>query len=154
MSNSSLLGVKMSVITQMDRKAAREIREILTNELPDLLAPYGLKFELGGARYDDDSVKFTGFRLMVEGALSPTAKALQQELEDRANFNWSDDVGEIRYPELDADKIADYRGDKYTLIGYKPRNRKYPFIMKNLSNGKNYKFDVITAERMFAKEGA
>ena len=54
--------------------------------------------------------------------------------------------------ELDADKIADYRGDKYTLVGYKPRNRKYPFIMKNLSNGKNYKFDVITAERMFAKE--
>ena len=140
----------MSVITQMDRNAAREIREILTNELPDLLAPYGLKFELGGARYDDDSVKFTGFRLMVEGALSPTAKALQEELESRATGSkWGTAV-----IELDADKIADYGGDKYTLIGYKPRNRKYPFIMKNLSNGKNYKFDVITAERMFAKEGA
>ena len=61
MSNSSLLGVKMSVITQMDRNAAREIREILTNELPDLLAPYCVKFELGGARYDDDSVVFGGW---------------------------------------------------------------------------------------------
>ena len=113
----------MSVITQMDRNAAREIREILTNELPDLLAPYGLKFELGGARYDDDSVKFTGFRLMIEGALSPTVKALQEELESRATDEWG--MGAI---ELDADKIADYRGDKYTLVGYKPRNRKYPFI--------------------------
>jgi len=149
MSNSSLLGVKMSVITQMDRNAAREIREILTNELPDLLAPYGLKFELGGARYDDDSVKFTGFRLMIEGALSPTVKALQEELESRATDEWG--MGAI---ELDADKIADYRGDKYTLVGYKPRNRKYPFIMKNLSNGKNYKFDVRATEQMFAKEGA
>ena len=139
----------MSVITQMDRNAAREIREILTNELPDLLAPYGLKFELGGARYDDDSVKFTGFRLMIEGALSPTVKALQEELESRATDEWG--MGAI---ELDADKIADYRGDKYTLAGYKPRNRKYPFIMKNLSNGKNYKFDVRATEQMFAKEGA
>lgn len=139
----------MSVITQMDRNAAREIREILTNELPDLLAPYGLKFELGGARYDDDSVKFTGFRLMIEGALSPTVKALQEELESRATDEWG--MGAI---ELDADKIADYRGDKYTLVGYKPRNRKYPFIMKNLSNGKNYKFDVRATEQMFAKEGA
>ena len=140
----------MSVITQMDRNAAREIREILTNELPDLLAPYGLKFELGGARYDDDSVKFTGFRLMIEGALSPTVKALQEELESRATGSkWGTAV-----IELDADKIADYRGDKYTLVGYKPRNRKYPFIMKNLSNGKNYKFDVRATEQMFAKEGA
>ena len=139
----------MSVITQMDRNAAREIREILTNELPDLLAPYGLKFELGGARYDDDSVKFTGFRLMIEGALSPTVKALQEELESRATDEWG--MGAI---ELDADKIADYRGDKYTLVGYKPRNRKYPFIMKNLSNGKNYKFDVRATEQMFAKKGA
>jgi hypothetical protein len=133
----------------MDRNAAREIREILTNELPDLLAPYGLKFELGGARYDDDSVKFTGFRLSIEGALSPTVKALQEELESRATDEWG--MGAI---ELDADKIADYRGDKYTLAGYKPRNRKYPFIMKNLSNGKNYKFDVRATEQMFAKEGA
>ena len=86
----------MSVITQMDRNAAREIREILTNELPDLLAPYGLKFELGGARYDDDSVKFTGFRLMIEGALSPTVKALQEELESRATDEWG--MGAIEFP--------------------------------------------------------
>ena len=140
----------MSAFTQIDKSAAKKIREILNNELPDLLAPYGLKFELGNGRYDDDSVKFTGFRLSVEGALSPTAKALQEEMEDRVNLN-SNGVIAV---ELDVDKIVDYKGDKYTLIGYKPRSRKYPFILKNLSNDTDYKFPVDLVEQLFAKEVA
>lgn len=140
----------MSAFTQIDKSAAKKIREILNNELPDLLAPYGLKFELGNGRYDDDSVKFTGFRLSVEGALSPTAKALQEEMEDRVNLN----ANGVIAVELDADKIVDYRGKKYTLIGYKPRSRKYPFILKNLSNDTDYKFPVDLVEQLFAKEVA
>jgi hypothetical protein len=140
----------MSAFTQIDKSAAKKIREILNNELPDLLAPYGLKFELGNGRYDDESVKFTGFRLSIEGALSPAAKALQEEMEDRVNLN-SNGVIAV---ELDADKIVDYRGKKYTLTGYKPRSRKYPFILKNLSNGNDYKFPVDLVEQLFAKEVA
>lgn len=140
----------MSAFTQIDKSAAKKIREILNNELPDLLAPYGLKFELGNGRYDDESVKFTGFRLSIEGALSPAAKALQEELESRATGSkWGTAV-----IQLDADKIVDYKGKKYTLIGYKPRSRKYPFILKNLSNGNDYKFPVDLVEQLFAKEVA
>ena len=49
---------------------------------------YGLSFELGNARFDDDGVKFTGFKLSVKGALSESEKALRDELQTRDSMEW------------------------------------------------------------------
>jgi len=42
-----------------------------------------MTFELGNATFDSDSIKFNGFRLSINGALSQQEKALQRELDFR-----------------------------------------------------------------------
>ena len=132
----------MSPITKMDIRAIKRIRDILAEELPGILEPHGLTFSVRNAKYDDDSVTFTGFTISLEGALSDMEKHLTKELEDRAKYDW--------LVELDATKVATSRGKNYSLVGFKPRNRKYPFICKNAANGKNYKFTTEAVETMFA----
>jgi len=132
----------MEPIATMDRANAQRIRDILDKALPEVLAPYGLSFQLGNARYDDDSVKFTGFNIAVAGGLTQMEKDLAGRVEMSAEYG----------VELDADKVATYRGEEYALVGFKPRNRKYPYIWKKLSNGSNWKFDVETTERFFGKD--
>jgi hypothetical protein len=53
---------------------------------------------------------------------------------------------------LDKDKVAEYNGSRYKLIGYKRENKKYPFIVKNLDNNKPYKFPRDLIDRLFGKE--
>jgi len=137
----------MTAFTTMDVPAIKRIREILTEELPGILEPYGLTFAMKNAKYDEDSVTFTGFTISLEGASSEIEKYLALELEHRAENDWA---GGRRLVALDATKVATSRGTKYSLVGFKPRNRKYPFICKNEANGKNYKFTTEAVETMFA----
>jgi len=133
----------MDAITSMDRATAGLVREILERELPAILEPHGLSFKLGNARYDDDSIKFNGFVLTVAGGMSEMEKGLEGELEHRALHPFK--------VTLDADKVVNFRGEPHTLVGYKSRNRKYPFIVRNLTTEKNYKFTVNSVERDFAE---
>ena len=134
----------MDLITTMDRATAISVRDILERELPAILEPHGLSFKLGNAKYDDDSVKFNGFVLSVAGGRSEMEKGLNRELEYRAEHPLM--------VTLDADKVVNFRGDPHKLVGYKSRNRKYPFIVRNLTNEKNYKFTASSVERDFAAD--
>tara|TARA_R110002020_G_scaffold30453_6_gene95984 strand:+ start:2574 stop:2972 length:399 start_codon:yes stop_codon:yes gene_type:complete len=129
------------MITEMNPTEIKKLRATLENELTPILAGLGLTFELGNARYDNDSVKFTGFRIALENAQDPTAKALEEENDFRQQ------MGDVVF---DLTKIGETSQGKYSLVGYKPRNRKYPFICLNLDNGGHYKFSESQAERMFA----
>ena len=61
-------------IEAMNKENARLVRAILENDLAPILSEYGLKLELGNAGYDSDSVKFNGFRISLETALSKEGK--------------------------------------------------------------------------------
>ena len=102
-------------ITEMNRTNAKLVREILNEKLPSILKEYGLSFELGNARFDDDGVKFTGFKLSVKGALSESEKALRDELQTRDSMEWK---------MLDQNKIAKLDGMDIALVGFKPRATK------------------------------
>ena len=127
---------------EMDLSEAKRIRAILEKELPEILNKHGLTCNLGNSKYDASSLTFTKMRISFEGAASETETALVNELKDRAAFDWM--------TELDATKIATSRNIMYSLVGFKPRNRKYPFICKNLVDGKSYKFTEEAVESMFA----
>lgn len=124
----------------MNRKNAKKIRVFLKKELPSILDKYGMTFELGNATFDSDSIKFNGFRLSINGALSQQEKALKSELDFRKDYG----VGE-----LDQTKIARLDGMKVSLIGFKPRARKHPFIVQDLDTSKEYVIAEDTAERIF-----
>ena len=131
----------MTTITTIDKKALNTLRTVLGKELTPILAEYGLKFKLGNARYQEDSVKFTGFRISLENAQDPSAKALTEDNEFRATHDFTT---------FDLDKVGvSPNGLEYKLVGYKPRNRKYPYICLSLEDNKRYKFTEDGAERMF-----
>ena len=82
-------------INVMNKANAQLVRKILNENLPLILEEHGLSFELGNAAYDDDGVKFTGFRLSVKGALSETEKALKNELKFRDSYGLKLDQSKI-----------------------------------------------------------
>jgi len=130
-------------ITEMNRTNAKLVREILNEKLPSILQEYGLSFELGNARFDDDGVKFTGFKLSVKGALSESEKALKYELESRDSMEWK---------MLDQNKIAKLDGMDIALVGFKPRATKKPFIIRDLNTNKEYVIGESLAERLFKSD--
>ena len=131
-------------ITEMNSANVDVVRQILEEKLPSVLQEHGLKFTLGNAVYDDDGVKFTGFKVLVKGALSETERALERELAYRRN--------DSNMIELDSTKIIKQNGEPFVLCGYKPRATKYPFVALNPSNGKKFRITIRQAEKLFEKE--
>jgi hypothetical protein len=129
-------------ITEMNRTNAKLVREILNDKLPSILNEHGLSFELGNARFDEDSVRFVGFRLSVKDALSETEKALKEELNFRNSYG----------VELDQNKIAKLDGMDISLVGFKPRARKKPFVIQDLNSDNQYVIGEELAEKLFKKD--
>ena len=129
-------------ITEMNRTNAQLVRKILDQKLPSILEKHGLSFCLGNARYDEDGVKFTGFKISVKGALSETEKALKEELSFRKDYG----------VQLDQNKIAKLDGMDISLVGFKPRARKNPFVIQDLNSNNQYVIGTSLAERLFKKE--
>jgi len=132
-------------ITEMNRSNAKNIRTFLEKELPPILDKCGMTFKLGNATFDSDSIKFNGFRLSINGALSQQEKALQRELDSRKMYDF--------LVELDQTKIAKLDGMKVSLVGFKPRARKNPFIIQDLDTSKEYVIAEKTAESIFSVGG-
>ena len=116
-------------ITAMDRDGAKIVREILRSQLTPVLEKHGLTLTTGNATFDGDSITFTKLRIAVKGALSETEKALA--------------VYAHRYG-LDTTRIADVEDMQVSLVGYKVRARKRPFIIQDLQTSRQY---VITFKR-------
>ena len=128
-------------VTRMDKTTVRQIRQILEDNLPSIMEENNLKFELGNATYDEDSVKFNGFRISLSHALSQEEKALKSEIKFRT---YSESV-----TNLDDSIIAEDKGQQFKLVGFKPRSRKKPFIIEDIKTGGRYVCPESMAERLF-----
>ena len=52
---------------------------------------------------------------------------------------------------LDTSKIHDYQGMSFSLVGYKSKARKMPWIVQDLKTNKEYKLTDTQAEQWFKK---
>tara|TARA_R110002050_G_scaffold278378_1_gene424400 strand:- start:41 stop:442 length:402 start_codon:yes stop_codon:yes gene_type:complete len=127
-------------IDKMSKENAQLVRAILENDLAPILSEYGLKLELGNAGYDSDSVKFNGFRISLETALSKEGAALASELAFREKMN---------HQPLDQNKIHKEGKHAFILSGYKPRSTKKPFIVDCLQGHGEYVITNDTAIKWF-----
>jgi len=127
-------------VVRMDRTTIRQIRSILEENLPSIMEENHLKFDLGNASFDDDSVKFQ-FRISLSHALPPEEKALKQQLNFRKTYD--------HVVTLDDSIIAEDRGQQFKLVGFKPRARKKPFIIEDIKTGGRYVCPESMAERLF-----
>ena len=127
-------------IAAMNKANAQLVRAILENDLAPILSEYGLKLELGNAGYDSESVKFNGFRISLETALSKDASALASELAWREKMN---------HQPLDEHRIHKQGKHAFILTGYKPRATKKPFIISCLEGHGDFTIAPHTALEWF-----
>ncbi len=127
-------------IEKMSKANAQLVRAILENDLAPILSEYGLKLELGNAGYDSESVKFNGFRISLETALSKDASALVSELAWREKMN---------HQQLDEHRIHKQGKHAFILTGYKPRATKKPFMVNCLQGNGEFVISNDTAIKWF-----
>ena len=121
----------------MDRAVAKKLKEKLT-EIFEQHGIDGFTVHVGNASYDDAQVTFK-VEVREDGAMS-------KEERDLETF--------ARVDGLDVNKIANKQGKTFTLVGYKTRARKNPWIVQDMNTGTKYVINDMTAKRWFGKDAA
>lgn len=130
----------MNNINKINPDSIKEIRTMIQDSLNDIMKDNGLVLDFGNATYDEDSVKFTNFKVRLANADNEMMKFLKQENQYR-----------IMHDEkpFDLEKEGTMNGQQYTLVGYNRRARKMPYIVKRVIGGGEFKIAEHTAIRMF-----
>ena len=117
-------------------KLNRQIVKDLRVKLQDIIKMDEFEITVGNASFDDTEVTFK-VNLRLKGAET-------REQKDLRRFAEMDKV--------DTSKIAEVRGEKYSLIGYRRTARTRPYIVQNLHNDKEYIFTTALAQQYFGVE--
>ena len=126
-----------ATIRSFDRATVQVLREEITAAISEVCQRHGLEVQSEGGKFDPGTYRCS-FAIRVPGE--------HVEDGDRAEFTLhahlfgltEDDFGRaFRSP----------RGDKFTLVGLKPRNRKYPVIGKDAA-GRRFKFPRTLLETL------
>ena len=128
---------------QLNKDIVREIRSKLQNlidenvgiRIDDILNDY--EIHVGNANFSETEVTF---KLTVKVQGSKPKEEL--ELENYLSYN----------PKLDNEKIVQFKGMDLKLVGFKPINRKYPFILQDMKTSKRYKFPTDWVYSQMSKE--
>ena len=119
-----------------ENKLTRDWVKQIRQALQDSIEVDGFDITVGNASFDDTEVTFK-LNLRVKGAET-------REQRDLRTFAEMDNV--------DVSKIAEVRGEKYSLIGYRVKARSRPYIVQNLINNKEYIFTTDMAQKYFGME--
>tara|TARA_R100000278_G_scaffold54613_1_gene45496 strand:- start:1 stop:372 length:372 start_codon:yes stop_codon:yes gene_type:complete len=121
---------------KLNRQIVKDFRAILDDILNDNESLEQFIVKVGNASFDDTEVTFK-VNLRLKGAETREQKDLR------------------RYAEMDnvdTSKIAEVRGEKYSLIGYRRTAKTRPYIVQNLHNDKEYIFTTALAQQYFGVE--
>jgi len=121
---------------QWENKLTRDWVKQIRQALQDSIEVDGFDIKVGNASFDDSEVTFK-LNLRVKGAET-------REQRDLKTFAEMD--------KIDTSKIAEVRGEKYSLIGYKVKARSRPYIVQNLRDNKEYIFTTDMAQKYFGVE--
>ncbi len=121
---------------QWENKLTRNWVKQIRQALQESIEVDGFDITVGNASFDDSEVTFK-LNLRVKGAET-------REQRDLRTFAEMDNV--------DTSKIAEVRGEKYSLIGYRRTAKTRPYIVQNLHNDKEYIFTTAQAQQYFGVE--
>lgn len=104
---------------------------------------YGVKFDLGNAKIDLGGIltmKVTANPISSDGEVASI------EAEDFKLYSrqWGLSVDDLK-------KEISYAGNRYEIIGAKPRSYKFPILCRNLSDGKEYKLPLAGVKKALGK---
>ena len=107
--------VETTKITKIDANACKQLRTILNEKLHNILDELGVTLEFGNGSYNSDSITFK-CRVAIEGAMSENDRSLELVKPYKSY--------------LDFNKVAEFNGYKFTIIGYRTKARTKPWLCK------------------------
>jgi len=114
-------------ITKFDRKNLDQVRGVINTALETALADFGLSAKLGNISYLENT-----FSAKLTVNCGTTADGERAEFEKYAPmFGLTADT---------YGKMVTHNGKLFTVVGLKPRSRKYPVIAR--ANGVRYKLPL------------
>ena len=125
---------------QLNKDIIRNIRGKLQNLIDENTGSHMLddyEIHVGNANFSETEVTF---KLTVKVQGSKPKEEL--ELENYLSYN----------PKLDNEKVVQFKGMDLKLVGFKPINRKYPFILQDMKTSKRYKFPTDWVYSQMSKE--
>ena len=125
-------------MSQFTRKQLDTIRKQMQNSLSLFADKTDMQIEVGNCSYRGGEATFK-VKVLMEGAKTRE----QEDLEYYAELH-----------KLDLTKIAKLQGEDMSLIGYKARARKKPWVLQRLRDGAEFVCEDRLASQFFKKEEA
>ena len=120
---------------KFDKPTARKIRDAMQEAL-DKADVNGVTIEIGNCSFTEGEATYK-VKVLIDGAKSRDEEALEQ----MATL-----MGLSTY------KIATLQGMRVSLVSYKSRARKRPWVVQDLTTTQKYIIDDATAKRLFGAE--
>lgn len=127
----------MPTITKFDKPTLRQMRGDLENHLNDFAKEWGINIEIGNASFMDNTVDWKLHLSII--AADGTVKT--KEATALEHF----------YPQYVGKEITLSNGKKGTVVGYKPRSTKFPFMVA-CADGERYKVGERTLANQLGEQ--
>ena len=125
-------------MSQFTRKQLDTIRKQMQNSLNLFADKTDIQIEVGNCSYRGGEATFK-VKVLMEGAKTRE----QEDLEYYAELH-----------KIDLTKIAKLQGEDMSLVGYKARARKKPWVLQRLRDGAEFVCEDRLASQFFKKEEA
>jgi hypothetical protein len=120
----------MGQLKVIGKTGAKLMRTEMQEALDIIGENYGLAFSIGRITFDDTTIRTT-----VEAGLTTMPGETKMSIDFRNSCHKhnlkASDLGRV---------FTNTRLERFTIVGLKPRNRKYPIIGQRVSDGKQFKF--------------
>ena len=123
-------------MSQFTRKQLDTIRKQMQNALNMFADKTDIQIEVGNCSYRGGEATFK-VKVLMEGAKTRE----QEDLEYYAELH-----------KLDLTMIAKLMGEDMSLVGYKSRARKKPWVLQRLRDGAEFVADKYLVQKFFEKE--
>lgn len=132
----------MSEITQFNRTTCKTVRAALEAAVQTVAKEYSIQVTTGGGSFSDNT-----FTLKLECATKGEGGVVNtKEAEDFKFYCFRWELTEDMLNKVFFDRGS---GERYKVIGAKPRSTKYPVIVIKMSDGTRYKFPASRVKRAF-----
>jgi hypothetical protein len=127
-------------ITEFDNSNVDTVRTAIDAAIQTVAKEYGVQLTAGNLSYSP-----TNCTVKVECAIiSAEGNVHTREAEDFKRY-----CHRYELQEEDLGKVFEdtHSGERYKIIGCKPRSTKYPLIVQSVNTGKRYKFPASRVKR-------
>ena len=134
------------MIEEFDRPTIRDLRVSIDKALESVAEEFGIGIKTGSASYSptEVTIKLSCGVKNDKGAV---------ETRERQDFRTNAKLVGLSADDLDFE-FSHITGERYRIVGMKPRSTKYPIVCLRVNDMKRFKFPVETIQFMMDQEKA